>query len=174
MAAVGIRDAAGRPLPLGRTTMAQLASSAANRLSPGGVGGMGVNVRYLERSGLTRAEAIAAVTLTNVAGLTVHVTALATLGGIVIGRGVEPVQLPRRWDLLVGIVIATTLAGVVFWTPMGRHRLLPLVRQAVQSLLTAVRHPGQARWFSPAPSALPPAMCSRCSSPCAHSPCSSR
>ena len=24
------------------------------------------------------------------------------------------------------------------------HRLLPLVRQAVQSLLTAVRHPGQA------------------------------
>jgi uncharacterized membrane protein YbhN (UPF0104 family) len=54
MAAVEIRDAAGRPLPLGRTTMAQLASSVANRLSPGGVGGMGVNVRYLERSGLAR------------------------------------------------------------------------------------------------------------------------
>ena len=35
MAAVGIRGAAGRPLPLGRTTMAQLASSVANRLSPG-------------------------------------------------------------------------------------------------------------------------------------------
>jgi undecaprenyl-diphosphatase len=144
MAAVGIRGAAGRPLPLGRTTLVQLASSVVNRLSPGGIGGVGVNLRYLERSGLTRAESIAAVTLTNVAGLIVHVTALATLGGIVIGTGTEPVQMPRRWGLLAAIVAATTLAGLVFWTPIGRHRLLPLIRQAVQSLLAAIRHPGQA------------------------------
>jgi undecaprenyl-diphosphatase len=52
--------------------------------------------------------------------------------------------MPRRSDLLAGIVIATTLAGVAFWTPIGRRRLLPLIRQAVHSLLAAIRHPGQA------------------------------
>jgi hypothetical protein len=42
-----------------------------------------------------------------------------------------------------------------------------LFRQAIKSLVAAIRHPDRRRWFSPAPSALPRAICSRCSSPCA-------
>jgi hypothetical protein len=42
-AAVAIVGAAGRRLPFGRTLLAQLVSSAANRLSPGGLGGVGMN-----------------------------------------------------------------------------------------------------------------------------------
>jgi glycosyltransferase 2 family protein len=144
MAAVAIRGASGRPLPLGQATLVQLASSVANLLAPGGLGGIGVNTRYLERSGLTRAESVAAATLTNAAGVVLHVGAFAVLAGVLLGTGIEPVDLPGRWDLLVAIVAATTLAGIVFWSPIGRHRLLPPAREAARSLLASLRHPGQA------------------------------
>ena len=144
LAAVEVRGAAARPLPLGRTTLAQLASSVANRLAPGGIGGISVTIRYLERSGLTTAESVAAVTLSNVAGVGVHVTALAVVADLVIGSGVEPVRMPQRWGILVVIVAVTTLSGLVFWTPIGRHRLLPVIRLAALSVLAVIRHPGQA------------------------------
>ena len=86
-AAVAIRGASGRPLPLGQATLVQLASSVANLLAPGGLGGVGVNARYLERSGLTRAESVAAATLTNAAGVVLHVGAFAVLAGVLLGNG---------------------------------------------------------------------------------------
>lgn len=72
-AAVGLRAAAGAPLPLRRTMLAQLAAAVANRIVPGGVGGVAVNARYLNRAGLpvpAAGVAVTAVALANgVAGL---------------------------------------------------------------------------------------------------------
>ena len=133
-----------RRLPFGRTILAQLVSSAANRLSPGGLGGVGVNVRYLQRSGLTTAESVAAVTLVNVVGFIVHVLALAACAGLLADAAVEPVHLPPRWTILAVILTVTTLAGAVFWSPLGRARLLPVIRQATHGLLAVLRHPAQA------------------------------
>ena len=68
MAAFAMTAASGLPLPLGRTTLVQLASSVANRLAPGGLGGAATNVRYLQRSGLDRTQAVTAVGLTSAVG----------------------------------------------------------------------------------------------------------
>jgi undecaprenyl-diphosphatase len=116
----------------------------ANRLTPGGTGGVGVNIRYLQRSGLTTPESVAAVTLVNVAGFIVHVLALAAEAGLLAGRAVEPVHLPHRGAVLTVFLAVTTLAGALFWSPLGRARVLPAARQAAQSLLAALRHPTQA------------------------------
>jgi undecaprenyl-diphosphatase len=144
MAAAAVAGAAGRRLPFGRTVLAQLVSSVANRLTPGGTGGVGVNIRCLQRSGLTTPESVAAVTLVNVAGFIVHVLALAAVAGLLAGRAVEPVRLPHRGAVLIVFLAVTTLAGALFWSPLGRARVLPAARQAAQSLLAALRHPTQA------------------------------
>src|SRR5437764_7717436 len=76
-ASVALRAASCRPLPFGKTVVAQLASSFANRLAPGSVGGLGVNERFLVRTGgMGNAEASTALALNGVAGVIVHVSAM--------------------------------------------------------------------------------------------------
>ena len=61
-AAVALRAASCRPLPFVKTVLAQLASSFANRLAPGSVGGLGVNGRFLVHAGgMGNAEASTAL-----------------------------------------------------------------------------------------------------------------
>ncbi|MGZ4482342.1 MAG: lysylphosphatidylglycerol synthase transmembrane domain-containing protein, partial [Gaiellales bacterium] len=88
-------------------------------------------------------EAIAAVALTDAAAFVVHALGLTATAAVLAKAGFEPVQLPRRWALLVGIVAAITLAGLVVRSQAGRDRL-PQVRRAARSLLTVLRHPRQA------------------------------
>ncbi|MES9605100.1 lysylphosphatidylglycerol synthase domain-containing protein [Actinomadura sp. NPDC000929] len=81
--AVALRGAAGRPLPLVRTTMTQLTASAANRVTPGGLGAAAVNTRYLVCRGLPLPRAAVAVAVLQVAG----VPADLLLTGAVLGLG---------------------------------------------------------------------------------------
>ena len=53
-AAMALRGAVDHPLGLKRTALVQLAGSFANKLTPKGLGGMGINQRYLERAGVER------------------------------------------------------------------------------------------------------------------------
>ncbi|MGI5208726.1 lysylphosphatidylglycerol synthase domain-containing protein [Spirillospora sp. CA-108201] len=81
--AVALRGAAGRPLPLVRTTMTQFTASAANRVTPGGLGAAAVNTRYLVCRGLPLPRAAVAVAVLQVAG----VPADLLLMGAVLGAG---------------------------------------------------------------------------------------
>jgi uncharacterized membrane protein YbhN (UPF0104 family) len=68
---------------LGRMFAVQVAAGAVNQVVPGGVGGMAVNIRFLEREGMSRAAAVAAVGLNSVAGLVTHVVLIAALWAFV-------------------------------------------------------------------------------------------
>jgi hypothetical protein len=59
--AIALRGAADRPLPLVATTLAQFTASAANRITPGGLGAAAVNTRYLVCRGLPLPRAAVAV-----------------------------------------------------------------------------------------------------------------
>ena len=76
-AALSLSGAVLVPLAYGRTFVTQLASSFSNKITPAGLGGMGVNVRYLERSGVSKGDAVGAVALNGTVGFVVHVVALA-------------------------------------------------------------------------------------------------
>ena len=131
------------PLGLGVTTAVQLAGSFVNRLTPGNLGGVGVNERYLEGQGVERPAAVAGVAAASAAGLAVHVVGLA-LALTAAGRaGIPPVHLPRHWPVLVAVVAALGVAGLVLRSPL-RGRLLRPLGDGVEALLRAVRSPTRA------------------------------
>lgn len=75
IAALGLRAACGRRLPACESTAVQLAAAASNRILPGGVGAVATNLRYLEASGVERADALTAVLVTSATGAAVHLLA---------------------------------------------------------------------------------------------------
>jgi uncharacterized membrane protein YbhN (UPF0104 family)/membrane-associated phospholipid phosphatase len=142
-AAVAQMGATPMPLALGRTAAVQLASTFTNRLAPGGFGGLGLNVRYLEQAGLDRPSAVAAVGLNTVAGAVVHVIGMvASL--VLVGRaGVGDVTLPRSRAALAAVAALLALGGIVLWTPLGRRRLARPAVAAARSLADVVRSPAK-------------------------------
>jgi glycosyltransferase 2 family protein len=131
-------------LPLGRTVSAQVASTFANRFTPAGLGAIGISVRYLERSGLSRSEAVGASASGTLAGLLVHVLMLV-VAGFVVGRSQVPnVHLPEGWIALVAAVSVLALAGFAFGTITGRRRLLAPIRRSLGALREVLRRPVRA------------------------------
>ena len=71
--AIGLAGGVTVPLPFVATVETQLASSFVNRVSPANVGGMALNVRYLQKVGVDPAEAVTGVGLNSLVGGVVHV-----------------------------------------------------------------------------------------------------
>ena len=124
MAAAALMGAAPMPLALGRTTVAEFAAAFTNRLAPAGVGAIATNVRYLERAGTTRGQALKAVGVDAGAGLVAHAVLLATLVPLV---GLQSrLRLPASpdldviWPIAGVIVVALAVIGGLYW----RHRLV--------------------------------------------------
>jgi undecaprenyl-diphosphatase len=143
-AAIGQMGAVSQRLALARTTAVQVASSFVNRLTPGNVGGLGINVRYLVNAGIDRSEAIAAVALNTVAGVMVHVAALVVALGVVSTSEVGDVKLPSGWPVATGVALTLAALGIVLWSPLGRRRLGPPLVHAAKSIGDVVRQPGKA------------------------------
>ncbi|MFN0028595.1 MAG: YbhN family protein [Acidimicrobiales bacterium] len=99
-------------LPGPATLVVQLAMAFANRLAPSGIGGMAVSVRYLQRLGASRGQALASVAANASAILVIHVIGFIALlpltGGL--PRGITP---PDGSRLLLGVGGALVLLGVV-------------------------------------------------------------
>lgn len=87
LAAVALRAVGDTRLPLRTTAFAQLAAAAANRITPGSIGGAGVNARFLARSGMPAGAALSSVAaLTMMTSLTTAaLVALATTVGPFVG-----------------------------------------------------------------------------------------
>ncbi len=103
-------------LPLWRTIQVQLAGATAAIVAPAGLGGMALNVRFLERSGLGRADAVAAVGLHRFAGFAVHAATLVVLAPFLLGQGgiVGSAELPRGGlSVAVGVGAAVTVGLVL-------------------------------------------------------------
>jgi uncharacterized membrane protein YbhN (UPF0104 family) len=119
-AALALQAAAGARLPLGRTMLAELAASTANRLTPAGLGGAAVNVRYLTLSGAATATAaggmvIALAIVGALADLVLLVFLVAAGGTVGLGGGRAALTALRsRVVHLTGpSAIRIILAGVV-------------------------------------------------------------
>ena len=143
-AAVAQMGTVAPTLPLGRTTAVQLANSFANRVSPAGLGGFGVSVRYLERTGISRPEAVGAAAANTLAGAIVHVGLLVAIGAVVGRSQIDSVHLPDRWILLVIVVAVFAVTGLALGTVAGRRRLLEPTGRAVRTLARDLHHPRRA------------------------------
>lgn len=142
MAAASYLGAVRTHLPFARTTMVQLASAFTSRLTPGGIGGMGLNLIYLQRQGSDRPEAIGSIALNQGAGAVVHAALFVVAIGFLGTSGVVGnVKLPSGWPVLVGVVVVLVLLGAVIGSPFGRRRVLAPARRVLANLGTTLRHP---------------------------------
>ena len=143
MAAIGMIGATRARLRAGTTLVVQIASAFTNRLAPAGVGGTAINVRFLERNGVQRADAVASVTLNAAAGLIVHVIAFLVIlpffGGL--SGDIDP---PDDAAALVALIVALVVAGIVMWARIVPHRWKEPLRTARRTLVATLRMPRRA------------------------------
>lgn len=112
--ALALQAGVGVRLPFRHTVFAQLAAGAANRITPGSVGGAAVNLRFLTKQGISVGTAGAAVTLVGLA----H-AAVALLGILIFG----PSTIPRAAGRIIAsptlpwvlVIVAALLALFGSW-----------------------------------------------------------
>ena len=108
-------------LPFGATVLAQGASSFVNRVSPSNVGGMALNVRFLQKAGVEPSTGVAAVGVNALAGALVH-AALLVIFFSWAGRGLgKAFKLPSSSKLLVILAVVAAVIGIVMATRQGRR-----------------------------------------------------
>jgi len=131
-----------QPLALTRTTAMQLTAAFTSKLTPASIGSFAVRIRFLQRSGLSSEEAVTGTALNSVAGGIARLVAIAAAIPL-IGSSRFGVPRPADWEILAAVVIVGAVAGVVFFTAIGR-RLLQPIRRAVTELGVVVRDPAKA------------------------------
>ena len=124
----------------------QIGGTFANHVLPAGSGGVAVNVRFLQRSGLTGPVAVGAVGLNMLAGFVSHTALLA--GAVLLAPSSLAVRYPHGgppdWALPV-MVVAMPCVGLASWSSR-RWWLPPLRRLAAQlsDLAVVARTPARA------------------------------
>jgi glycosyltransferase 2 family protein len=143
-AGVGLTGGVPQQIPLVPTILAQLASSFVNRVTPANVGGMALNVRYLQKAGVPSAQAVTGIGLNVLAGGIVHLVLLFVFFAWA-GRSGSGFSMPSSSRLLVVIAVVLALLGIAMATRRGRRLLhahvVPAVKQSVTSIVSLSRSP---------------------------------
>ncbi|SDF41017.1 conserved hypothetical protein [Blastococcus fimeti] len=131
-------------LSLRRATLVQVSSAWLTLVTPPTVGHVGINIRFLQRAGLTVGAAAASVAVSQVA--TVAATVLLLLAvGWASGVSTARLSLVPSGDVLLVLLGAVAVVGLlVAIAPVRRllhSRLEPLLRQSLPQLLAVATEP---------------------------------
>lgn len=144
-AAIALTGSVTEPLPVGPTMLTQVASSFASKLAPAGIGGMAVNVRFLQKQGVDEPVAVSSIGLNTAAGAVGHLTMLLVFG---IWAGGDAFQTFRFPDPTIFIVVALALlaiGGLALAIPATRRilaiRLAPVLGRAVGGVTGVLQRP---------------------------------
>jgi glycosyltransferase 2 family protein len=128
-AAVSFQGAVASPIPFAPNLRAQLAASFAGLVGPAGAGGFALTARFLERVGVSRAEAGTSVAVKVIGGFAVHAVLLI---GFLVWTGRSDLggfSLPGVGTLLfVGALVLVAIGIVIGVGPVRRRVLGPVVR----------------------------------------------
>jgi undecaprenyl-diphosphatase len=142
--AVSLMGGVPEQLPFVATVETQLASSFLNRITPANVGGMALNVRFMQKAGIEPAEAVSGMGLSVLAGGIVHAVLLVTFFAWA-GRSGGGFALPSSSRILVIIAVLLAVAGVLAATSWGRRlfqrHVLSFLRQSWTSIVGLARSP---------------------------------
>ena len=145
--AVALMGAISQRIRLWPTVLAQGASSFINRVSPANVGGMALNARYLQKSGVEPTAGVAAVGVNSLAGAVVHLILIVIFFAWSSRRLGQAFKLPSTSTLLAILAVILAVIGIVLATRPGRRfasgTLVPGVRSAAASLSRVARNPGK-------------------------------
>ena len=145
--AIGMLGGVPERLPFGPTVMAQLASSFVNRVTPANVGGMALNVRFMQKSGVDSGSAVTGMGLNVVAGAIVHIVLLVAFFAWAGHSSQGGFSIPSSSKLLVAIAVVLAVAGIAAATSRGRRlfqtHVLRFLKQSWRSLSTLARSPSR-------------------------------
>jgi undecaprenyl-diphosphatase len=133
------------PLPFLPTVRAQMASSFVNRVTPANVGGMALNVRFMQKAGVEPSQAVTGVGLDVLAGGIGHVVLIVVFFAWAGRSGATGFSLPRSPTVLVVLVVVLAALGVLAASRWGRRmllgRVLRIVKQSLASIVSLARSP---------------------------------
>ena len=145
--AVALMGAVSQRIRLWPTVLAQGASSFINRVSPANVGGMALNARYLQKSGVEPTAGVAAVGVNSLVGAIVHLILIVIFFAWSSRRLGQAFKLPSTSTLLAILAVILAVIGILLATRPGRRfasgTLVPGVRSAAASLSRVARNPGK-------------------------------
>ncbi|MET3807940.1 uncharacterized protein (TIRG00374 family) [Nakamurella sp. UYEF19] len=143
-AAVALTAFVSTKLRLGRTTLVQVAASFVALVTPPAVGHVGLNIRYLQKSGLPTATAAADVAVKEVVTVVVTIPLLLICGWLSGVSGSRLALLPSGTVLAITGGALAVLAIVAFVQPtrrLLRRRLEPLIRRTLPQLISTLSDP---------------------------------
>lgn len=120
-----------------RTTLVQLASSFVTLVTPAAVGGVALNVRFLQRRRIPAPAAVASIGVSQVVALTVHLSLLAVCGALAGTGGKNPIHPPVWVYFVGGSLIAAAGRRLV------RARLSPTFGQVLPRLAEVAQRPAK-------------------------------
>jgi undecaprenyl-diphosphatase len=143
--AIGLGGGIHENLPFGPTVEVQMASSFVNRVTPANVGGMALNVRYMQKAGVDPAEAVTGMGLNVIAGGVIHIGLLFVFVAWAGQKGSTGFHLPGSSKLLVIVVVLLAVVGIVIATRRGRRlarrHVLGFLRRSWSSITSLARSP---------------------------------
>ena len=132
-------------LRFGRTLAAQFATSFANLMTPASVGSLAINTRYIRKSGVNAALAVASVGLVQVAGAITYVLMLVTAVFTTGARHDIAFTLPRI-AVVVAVAIVVLIVGSLSISKLRKpllNRMRPLAQQVLPRLVTVAQNPNR-------------------------------
>ncbi|MEU1432489.1 lysylphosphatidylglycerol synthase domain-containing protein [Streptomyces sp. NPDC005786] len=131
-------------VPFGKTVMAQVAGSFVKIVAPAAVGGVALNTRFLQRSGVRPGLAVASVGASQLFGLGCHILLLAAFGYLT-GTEKTPSSLTPSRTVIAGLLTVAVLVLVVTAIPFLRKFVVTRVRSlfagVVPRMLDVVQRP---------------------------------
>ena len=126
-------------VPFWPTVLTQGASSFVNRVSPANVGGMALNARFLQKSGVEQAAGVAAVGLSALAGAVIHGILLVVFFAWASRSLAHAFKLPSASKLLLILAVLAALLGILLATRRGRRFAATRVLKALRSAAVSLR-----------------------------------
>lgn len=132
-------------LPLGRTVLAQVAASFVKLVAPAAVGGVAVNTRYLQRSGMRPGPAVASVGASQLVGLVTHILLLIMFGFLTGSTAKATQDLAPSRTIVIAVLSLGLLAGLALTVPRVRRevttRLKSMFSGVVPRLVDVLQSP---------------------------------
>ncbi|MFD0691015.1 lysylphosphatidylglycerol synthase transmembrane domain-containing protein [Actinomadura fibrosa] len=121
-------------LPLWRTFLAQVAASFVKLVAPAAVGGVAINTRYLQRSGVRPGPAVASVGASQLVGMAVHILLLVLFGFLSGSSANATRDLAPSRTIVIAVLVLGLVAGIALTIPKVRR----IVTARIGSLFSGV------------------------------------
>ena len=130
-----------------RTLATEVASSFAGKLAPAAVGGMALNVRYLQKAGVDPAVAVSGVGMNSVGGFVLHLLLLVLFVVWVGEDAFGSLSLPDWHIFGYGVAVVVLITAVALAIPAVRRilaaSLVPVLRRSVGGIGVILRRPSK-------------------------------